>query len=197
MKVKVLEEHGIWCALHGIGLSYGLTSFDTLTLNDELLDRLSKVSEKLAPKGDGHNKFLEFIDVFVLIRAPRYWWSQFDTYRVGITKQSESTMHTILKTPFTVESFQCLMGDEPISQHTLDRLNSLRERKNWRQLKIELPESYLQTRIVKLSYMNIKNIVRQRKSHKLIEWQMFINQLVAQLNYKNYLEVFGEPVEIQ
>ncbi len=75
MKTKLLHEHGSQEALLGLSLSYDS-------------EPNIKVANQLAHKQGGHNKFLESIVVWLDITAPRYWWQEFDTYRIGITKQS-------------------------------------------------------------------------------------------------------------
>ena len=96
--VDVLNLAGYYEALYGIGLSRGLTScvsFEEFKDNRELVDRLSSVALSLSCLDGGHNKFLESIVLWVNIDAPRYFWVEFDTYRVGVTKQSESTMYSL------------------------------------------------------------------------------------------------------
>ena len=39
-----------------------------------------------------------------------------------------------------------------------------------------LPESWLQTRTLTLSYENILNMIHQRENHRLSEWQYVINE---------------------
>ena len=105
IETTVIGEYGYEQALIGLGLSFGLTadtSFEDLkaearSCKDSKIGRLAKVALKLAPKDGGHNKFLESMQVWIDINAPRYWWSEFDTYRVGTSKQSASTMHTLVK----------------------------------------------------------------------------------------------------
>ena len=80
MHVRILEEHGHDSALLGLSLSY-----------DQTPERMPAVAERLRFRGDGHNKFLESILVWLDVTAPRYFWQQFDTYRVGVTKQRQST----------------------------------------------------------------------------------------------------------
>lgn len=97
MDVEVIGEYGHDQALLGLGLSFGLTS--GMSYNDLMKDymfgknekiiRIIKTAHKLAGKDGGHNKFLESIQLWLDINAPRYWWSEFDTYRVGTSKQSE------------------------------------------------------------------------------------------------------------
>lgn len=105
IETTVIGEYGYEQALIGLGLSFGLTadtSFEDLkaearSCKDSKIGKLAKVALKLAPKDGGHNKFLESMQVWIDINAPRYWWSEFDTYRVGTSKQSASTMHTLVK----------------------------------------------------------------------------------------------------
>ena len=40
-------------------------------------------------------------------------------------------------------------------------------------LKSLLPECFLQRRIVNLNYMSLRNIIKQRENHKLLEWKSF------------------------
>ena len=149
--------------------------------------RLAGVATKLAPKDGGHNKFLESMVVWLDIDAPRYWWSEFDTYRVGTTKQSESTMHTITHRLLSQSDFE-----EPVFSDTLNQLNGLirtyqalnnKEEKNkvFREIKVNLPEGFLQRRIVCTNYKVLKNMVWQRKTHRLQEWHQFITALTEQL----------------
>lgn len=109
MRVKIIGEHGYEIALLGLGLSHGLTSkmtFSSLMTDNDLLNKLKVIALKLRNKNNGKNKFLESIAVWIDIQAPRYFFQQFDTYRVGMTKQSESIMHTILKRELTPDDFE-------------------------------------------------------------------------------------------
>ena len=111
-------------ALFGIGLSFGLTSGIKSVAKFKgapEYSRLMKVARGLAHKQGGHNKFLETIMFTLDIDAPRYWWSQFDTYRVGISKQSESTMHTIMAREITDDDFE-----DGMFEHITEELNAIR-----------------------------------------------------------------------
>jgi hypothetical protein len=171
MIVKVLGEYGYEFALLGLSLS-----------RNKPVDQMSAVAERLAPKDGGHNKFLEFIEVWIDVTAPRYWWQQADTYRVGVSKQSESTMYTITRRPLTQDDFE---GE--IVPSTLFWLNTLIADGDWRQVKRELPESFLQRRIIKTNYKTLKRIRGQRKAHRLPEWHTFIDALDEQLDMPELL----------
>ncbi|MEG1912865.1 MAG: hypothetical protein RR091_10295 [Cloacibacillus sp.] len=182
-------------ALFGLGLSFGLTSHmdcNAAFRKSPAYHALTERSKKLAHMQGGHNKFLETIGITLDITAARYWWSQFDTYRVGITKQSESTMHTITKEPFTNDSFECPMFDS-----MLTLLNELRERGEFEWLKAHLPEAYLQRRIVSTNLRVLQNIYNQRKNHRLTEWHVFFNEIRNALAASPYEDlavnyIFGE-----
>ena len=194
MNVKVIDEHGYAEALFGIGLSFGLTSGQDVAefRNAKLyggerkatFDRLERVAKKLAHKGGGESKFLESMTVYLDITAPRYWWSEFDTYRVGMTKQSESTMHTVTKRHLTEEDFE---GCE-INCIYLDYLNKIVDSKNLVSLKRALPEGFLQRRIVVTNYKVLQNMYGQRKNHRLREWHIFCEAILSQLEHNDFIE---------
>lgn len=162
MEVKVLNECGTEEALLGLSLSY----------NSEPSQR---VADKLAFKQGGHNKFLESCQVWLDVTAPRYWWAQFDTYRCGMTKQSSSTMHTILRGELKVGDFEG--GDcDPV---ILDALNAWILAGDFVKVKKHLPESFLQRRIVSTNYKVLQAMESQRRSHKLVEWQEFLDEILG------------------
>jgi flagellar biosynthesis protein FliP len=104
--------------------------------------------------------------------APRYFWQQFDTYRIGITKQSESTMHTIMKNKLTQDNFE-----NEIDGVILDILNDSISQKDFMKVKTNLPESFLQRRIISTDLKTLIYIYKQRKNHRLKEWKDFANFL--------------------
>jgi len=172
MHVRILEEHGYGSALLGLSLSY-----------DQTPERMSAVAERLRFRGDGHNKFLESIVIWLDVAAPRYFWQQFDTYRVGVTKQSQSTMHTMTARPLAQSDFA-----HPIPTAHLDHLNRLIEARDWEAVKHDLPESFVQRRIVCTNYMALQRTIRQRETHRLAEWHEFIDAVMAQAAHSELLK---------
>ena len=157
MKIEIMHEAGYEQALVGLSLSY-----------KQPVGNMPDVAQRIHAQEDGHNKFLESMMVWLDITAARYWWQQFDTYRIGITKQSESTMHTLLKRPLTQDDFE---GE--IDPATLAHLNELIAARKFVQAKHELPESFLQRRVVCTNYKTIRRMIKQRYTHRLHEWQLF------------------------
>ena len=177
MRQKLLRCSGYEEALLGVMLSFGKTSFDNFNASKEDIDR---IADNLAGKDGGHNKFLEQIQYWLLIQAPLYWWKQFDTYRVGVSKSSESTMHKSWKDGLKHDMFET-----PIFQETMNNINELiaeynrddtsTNRKGYLQECIfgNLPDGYLQTRMVNVNAKCLRNIYAQRKCHKLSLWREF------------------------
>ena len=154
--------------------------------------------QRLIKSGPEHRKFMRQIMVSVDITAPLYLWKELDTYKVGTTANSTSTMHKLASKPITIEDFEMddfervkIFDREPykpddytdeIWDYIIDICETLRRRfietkdkKYWKELIRILPESYLQTRTVTMNYENLYSIVRQRKGHKLTEWRQFID----------------------
>lgn len=171
IEVTKLEEAGFKSAMKGLSLN-----------KNQPIEAMPGVAGKLKNKDGGHNKFLEHIVVWVLVTAPRYWWQDADTYRLT-TKQSESTNHTILKRPLHATDFE----DGDISEGKLDELNELIAQKNFLRLKKKLPEGFLQTREWRLDYKTIRNMILQRRNHKLPHWPSFLCQLKQLCDYANLL----------
>jgi hypothetical protein len=165
VKVTIVREAGYEQAAIGLSLSYDIDSNSAQT-----------VMRKLAGKDGGHNKFLESIVVWIDVTAPRYWWAQMATYRCGTTWQSESTMHTLTRKKLMQSNFQ-----KEIPFPHLLTLNRLIDDKQFDTLKNILPEGFLQRRIGTLNYKSLRTIILQRHKHKLREWQVFCDAVLAQL----------------
>lgn len=147
------------------------------------------LAKRLIKAGPEHRKFLRQIMVTVDITAPLFWFKEFDTYKIGTTANSTSTMHKLTSKPITLDCFE--IGDYNEEKATYNRdgqdyifpnmlieyLEELRyqyittkDKRYWKELVRWLPESWLQTRTVTMSYENIRTMIQQRKGHKLVEW---------------------------
>ena len=178
MDVKILKEAGYEHALYGISLSY-----------NKGIENMEKISKSLCKLDGGHNKFLESMTVWLEIKAPRYWWQEMDTYRIGTTKQSESTIHTILKRELTQEDFELPLPRIVLNQLNTTIINSRGKDKIEfiRKIKNQLPEGFLQKRILCTNYKTLKNMFVQRKNHALLEWKVFIQCLKENLEHADLI----------
>lgn len=64
-----------------------------------------KLLSGLAKAGPDHGKFMRMITVYVDITAPLYWWSEYDTYKIGTVANSCSKMHKLMSKPFEMNDF--------------------------------------------------------------------------------------------
>ena len=143
----------------------------------ELMDRLSR-------SGSSHAKFLRYINVTLDITAPRYWWAEMDTYKVGTVRNSCSTMHKVQAKEFERADFSCEHLDEEslaaldtlisVMNRARDRFNNCGKNKDdWWQMIQLLPASLNQKATVQLNYQVLQNIYFTRKDHRLDEWHTF------------------------
>ena len=148
----------------------------------DLLKRLINADDKI---GQPNSKFLRMIHAQVCITAPLYWWKEMDTYKVGTTANSTSTMHRIANYPITMDCFEmddyCGFFETPwknliaLLEQCRKEFNETKDKRYWKELIRLLPESWLQTRMFDCDYATLRNIYcwRVKIPHKLTEWKQF------------------------
>ena len=165
IEIKTLEIAGFASAVQALRLPFGkeCRSNCTVTMrcddNDEverfietfsIVDFDSKdlhLMSTLVKRGDEHSKALRAVVVYAEINAPRFWWQEMDTYRVGTDRlSSESTMH---------------IQGRGMSEEELVEMKS------------ELKEGTMQKRVQMFSYQTLRRIYVQRKNHRLPHWREF------------------------
>ena len=81
-----------------------------------------------------------------------------------------------MKKPFEKSDFCFVEGGSTTEQEIIAVLESLRRQGSeyaFRRIVSLLPQSYLQKRHVATNYEAVRNIVSQRRGHKLAEWAEF------------------------
>ena len=138
-----------------------------------------KLAKALIAGGPEHCKFLRQIFVSVDITAPLYWWKEMDTYKVGTTANSTSTMHKLTSKPITLDCFEIDDINSNLTYYSIEdvygypaentigmfsdfmieQLEFLRQKyietkdkRYWKELVRWLPESWLQTRTLAANY---------------------------------------------
>jgi len=147
------------------------------------------LAKRLARAGSDHRKYLRQIFVSMDITAPLYWWKEFDTYKVATVANSTSTMHKIQAKEFSRADFSCdrmsegalAVLDEVIAYLEKTRLVFLesKERAPWDDMIQLLPSSYNQMRTVTMNYETLINIYYARRHHKLPEWHVLCDAIMA------------------
>lgn len=156
---------------------------------------------RLIKAGTEHRKFLRMIHVQMDVIAPLYWWKEADTYKVGTTANSCSTMHKIAAKEFTLNDFShdhlfndAVVYNGYVSTSVLEcvigALNEFRnlyletkDKRYWWQMIQLLPSSYNQRRTWDMSMETLLSILHQRKNHKLDEWNEFRDICLEQVPY--------------
>ena len=190
----------VWGFEHSIrGMRNPMNSWEKSDSNgDEIGDADLGLMKRLYKAGTEHRKYLRQIMVRLDINAPLYWWKEFDTYKIGTTANSCSTMHKITAKEFDLGEF----STDKLSEVSLERmkvviewLNEYRDEyiknksKNiWWQIIQMLPSSYNQKRTITMNYENVINIIKQRSGHKLDEWRTFVDELKQLKLIKDLIE---------
>lgn len=188
-----VDEGFLHDAILGARLSYGSGAQSDSFIDDEgtlIIGEADKVLlSKLIRAGNGEEKFLRTVPVSAFVRAPMEWWRHFDTYKVGTTKQSDSLMHRVRsRGEFSRSDFDLSeedWNDDRISA-MIDMLNLMvREwiansgRRNdtsdeWKRWHKMVPDCYLYTCHISVSYAVLRNIYRQRRNHRMSsQWRPF------------------------
>lgn len=159
------------------------------------------LATRLIKAGTEHRKFLRMIHVQMDVTAPLYWWKEADTYKVGTTANSCSTMHKIAAKEFTLDDFShdhlfndAVIYNGYVSTSVLEcvigALNEFRnlyletkDKRYWWQMIQLLPSSYNQRRTWDVSMETLLSILHQRKNHKLDEWNEFRDICLEQVPY--------------
>ena len=132
------------------------------------------LASKLIKAGPEHCKFLRAIHVQVFFTLPRYIWTELDTYKVATTRLSCSTMHKLGTKDLVNSDFQ----DGIVLIEHLSWLNHLikcyiennKSTVFLREIKMMLPEGFLQSAEYDCNYQTLMLIYHQRKNHRMPEW---------------------------
>lgn len=156
--------------------------------------------KRLVKAGSDHAKFMRMINVTMDVIAPLYWWSEYDTYKVGTVANSCSKMHKIADKEFTLEDFShehLMQGGLECIKNLCKDLNMCREqylakhdKEWWWQMIQLLPSSYNQKRTIQLNYAVLRNMYHARRNHKLDEWRDFCSW-VESLPYAELITLGG------
>ena len=208
IKVENIETFGLYGAMRG--MRNPLNSWDKADTtvyqgHDKEFINIGvndlNLATRLIKAGTEHRKFLRMIHVQMDVTAPLYWWKEADTYKVGTTANSCSTMHKIAAKEFALDDFSHdhLFNDAvvyngyvstSVLKCVIGALNEFRnlyletkDKRYWWQMIQLLPSSYNQRRTWDMSMETLLSILHQRKNHKLDEWNEFRDICLEQVPY--------------
>lgn len=162
---------------------------ESFVIGDNDLDLMRRLFKAGDPS---HRKYARQIFVSMDITSNHTWWAEFDTYKIGTTRNSCSKMHRIHVKEFVPDDFSHEGIDEvggKVEEHFLKtieilewlrvKFNETHEKKYWRAIIDLLPMGYNLRATVTMTYENVFNIIRQREGHKIFEWGIFLKALKA------------------
>lgn len=154
------------------------------------------LAKRLIAGGSEHRKFLRDIHVQFDVTAPTFWWAEFDTYKVGTTRNSCSKMHRVHVKSFTPDLFshECIDKIDYAAdafrivlaacENLRVEFNETKNRDCWRALVELLPEGYNMKATWDGSMETLLNVMHQRAGHKLREeWAPFREELMQSVPY--------------
>ncbi|MCQ2209178.1 MAG: hypothetical protein MJZ34_02690 [Paludibacteraceae bacterium] len=221
MKFEGTKVFGFEAAAVGMRLPMNLSYTDAQNKADTSISDIGeddcRVMGKLIHADHTYNsnpnsKFLRMVHVQVCITAPVYWWAEFDTYKIGVVRNSSSFMHKGTSREFTLDDFEIdteslddsSLNNAPFADYwrtTIYDLNLVRSKyletkdmKYFRQLRQMIPSSYLYTSMIDFNYAVIRNIIQQRKNHRLKEWKVDFMDWCKQLPYAEELLFKGREL---
>ena len=193
MKFENTEVYGFKRALKGMRNpleSWGKN--DTVEENGKVVigENDLDLAQRLIKSGSEHRKFMRQIFVSVDITGPLYWWKEFDTYKVGTTANSTSTMHKLASTPITAECFEIDDYNSELDYDGTKLGDVIDKHIRW------LPSAWQQTRTVTMTYENLLAMCSkgQRRFHKLTEWSKSFIDWARTLPYAQEL-IFPDETE--
>lgn len=142
--------------------------------------------KKLYKGGSPHSKFMRQIPVsFELVDAPVYWLAEFDTYKVGVVRNSSSFVHKGLSEKFSLDDFEVDFAKMPEPERralieliaTLNIMRadylSTKDPEIFLRIRKLLPMSYRYNSMISTNLAAIANMIEWRQHHRLPEWRYF------------------------
>lgn len=135
-----------------------------------------------------------------------------DTYKIGTTANSCSTMHKLTSNEISSINFAFNNAVEDFNEEDQALISNLRtnivtycemlrqryletkDKRIWRALIEILPEAWMQKRTWTANYQVLRNIYFQRRHHKLEEWRVFC-KWIETLPYAKELICYEKEVK--
>lgn len=141
--------------------------------------------------GPNHSRFLKYINVYIDISAPIYWWREFNMYQLDANTNDFGIMYKFHDKPFDISDFSCeelfdktdnnlpeFSSSKMALSKIIGLLNFYRDlymsdhnKKYWWQIMQLLPASYIQKRSVMMSYDTLKKVYTYTRNDKVAEWK--------------------------
>ena len=179
MEITNTEVYGLKKSVIASGYPMS-TGIDKCYISTGDMDRADKLSRN--QPGTGHNCFLKGITVQADITAPQYWWLQFGRYHFADIVSSQSKMHCITEMDIKEQCNKYVLGTvyEELKwairkyQSSIEKENPATSPSEWFQIVVSnCPMGLQLTARITTNYLQLKTMHKQRRNHRLQEWQEF------------------------
>lgn len=160
-----------------------------------------QLAQNLILAGSEHRKFLRQIIISFDLTAPLYFWKEFDTYKIGTTSNSTSTMHKLASTPITLDCFETddyerdliyLEGIDDSGDYPFDYSLSIKDMVETEGLNTYHEPTILQfLEELRLKYLETKD---KRYWKELIRWlsESWLQTRTITMSYENALNIIHQ-----
>ena len=149
------------------------------------------LAQRLIKGGSEHRKFMRQIMVSVDITAPLYWWKEFDTYKIGTTANSTSTMHKLASTPITMDCFET---DDLEWLSNIDSDNNIDGKENDYIYKYDDGDNIISEYIFALEELRKRYLKTKDKRYwkELVRWlpESWLQTRTVTFNYENLRSMY-------
>lgn len=196
MFIKNIKTEGWEYAIYGMRLSHQSVDKSDSNFNSDsqqIGEKDLKLMKSLL-KTDSERKFLRVINIYCIVKMPLYWYSEFDTYKVGTVRLSSSTIHNLMKRKVNVKDYVYNNYYIDLIKNNVKDVNMIiekyknnhiyEERKELLRIcKQILGSGYLLESVLNFNYEVLRKIHKDRKTHKLAEWHYFLDMMIHSIPF--------------
>lgn len=169
MKVENVQVYGLENSIRRAKFPM---SVDTSSLNDELTKGVAALAK--SKSGEGHDQWLTGVIVQFDVTGTLKWWTEAQRYHFLDFISSQSTMHRITKFDIASQCNDYVLADTVNNLNILvDIYNKNPTPENYLRVLYNIPTGFQLTAGMTTNYRQLKTIYKQRKNHRLPEWNDF------------------------
>ena len=157
--------------LKAVMYSSNLQGDSTLLYKNPHFKRAMKLGS--ATQGSGHDAWAKGAIVQFDITMPQYWWQQAQRYHWFDIVSSQSKMHKILEMDLNTAFVEGQFNSSALENLKL-YIQMYKEGKcDFEDLLDEVPMGLEYTAAISTNYLQLKTMYKQRRNHRLSQWQYF------------------------
>ena len=169
MKIENVQVYGLEDSIRRAKFPM---STDTTSLNSDLTKGVAALAK--SKSGEGHDQWLTGVIVQFDVTGTLKWWTEAQRYHFLDFVSSQSTMHRITKFDIAEQCNDYVhFGTISILNGLVDCYNDNPTSENYLRVLYNIPTGFQLTAGMTTNYRQLKTIYKQRKNHRLPEWNDF------------------------